>query len=155
MRRKSKLESRKNGVVTVSLYCCIILLYVFDTEVGDVHTGSFPTHSFLLCVDISGVPFPPSNKLTLSEVYDAKTGKPKADVLKQHFILEGRLEESVALRIINDGAQMLRQEKTMIDIEAPVTGQSHHFTIFLLYVSILSSVSFRLSPFFVLTLSPF
>ena len=39
----------------------------------------------------SGVPFPPSNKLTLSEVYDAKTGKPKADVLKQHFILEGAI----------------------------------------------------------------
>lgn len=28
----------------------------------------------------------------MSEVYDPKTNKPRADVLKQHFILEGRIE---------------------------------------------------------------
>lgn len=71
---------------------------------------------------IAAVPLPPAKRLTVADVYDAK-GKPRPDILKQHFVLEGRLSDECALRIINDGSALLRAEKTMIDIEAPVTGR--------------------------------
>lgn len=72
----------------------------------------------------TGVLFPPCHKLTVSEVFDNRiTSKPNPEVLKQHFILEGRIEEAAALRIIQEGATLLKSEKTMIDIEAPVTGK--------------------------------
>lgn len=69
----------------------------------------------------SAVLFPPAHKLTIAEVFDARTGKPYPNVLKQHFILEGRIEEASALKIIQEGAALLKTEKTMIEIEAPVT----------------------------------
>uniref|UniRef100_A0A1I8IAP6 Serine/threonine-protein phosphatase n=1 Tax=Macrostomum lignano TaxID=282301 RepID=A0A1I8IAP6_9PLAT len=69
---------------------------------------------------VQSVPLPPAHRLTLQEVFDAG-GKPNAAKLKEHFTLEGRLTDEAALKIINDGAALLRQEKTMLEVEAPVT----------------------------------
>ncbi|EDV34732.2 uncharacterized protein Dana_GF20796 [Drosophila ananassae] len=89
------------------------------TATGKPHGGHTAVNTKERVVD--SVPFPPSHKLTLAEVFDSRTGKPNHELLKQHFILEGRIEEAPALKIIQEGAALLRQEKTMIDIEAPVT----------------------------------
>ncbi|VDK67978.1 unnamed protein product [Litomosoides sigmodontis] len=80
---------------------------------------------------IKNVQFPISEKLSMEDVYDRRTSKPRSDILKEHFTKEGRIQEEVvvlhaqslevALRIISECTTLFRQEKTMLDIEAPVT----------------------------------
>jgi serine/threonine-protein phosphatase 2B catalytic subunit len=58
--------------------------------------------------------------MTMNEVYDGN-GRPRHEVLRQHFISEGRVEIDVALRIVREATELLRQEDTMLEVEAPVT----------------------------------
>ncbi|KAK5933123.1 hypothetical protein CgunFtcFv8_004776 [Champsocephalus gunnari] len=68
---------------------------------------------------VKAVPYPPQQKLTVKELY--VDGKPNPEVLRTHLVKEGRLEEEAALKIINDGANILRQEKCMLEVDAPIT----------------------------------
>ncbi|CAO1426825.1 unnamed protein product [Diamesa hyperborea] len=70
---------------------------------------------------VDSVKFPPKHKLTVAEIFNGRNGLPNLELLKKYFISEGRLDETAALRIIHDGAALLKAESTMIDIEAPVT----------------------------------
>ncbi|CAF4907293.1 unnamed protein product [Rotaria sp. Silwood1] len=70
------------------------------------------------------VPTPPSHRLDINDIYSHPSDpddKPNLDILKQHLLLEGRVTEQAAIRIIDAGAAILRDEPTMIDIDAPLT----------------------------------
>lgn len=52
------------------------------------------------------VPEPPARRLDINDLFSKPSDsndKPNLDKLKQHFILEGRLTEQAALRIIETG----------------------------------------------------
>ena len=69
---------------------------------------------------VDSFPPPPTNRLTMAQVYDNR-GKPRPEVLKQHFVREGRVNEDVALRIIHETTALFNKEKNVLDVSAPVT----------------------------------
>ncbi|CAF4318480.1 unnamed protein product [Rotaria magnacalcarata] len=70
------------------------------------------------------VPEPPACLLDIGDLFSKPfdpNDKPNLEKLKQHIILEGRLTECAALRIIKNGATLLRAEPTLLHIDAPLT----------------------------------
>ncbi|VEL08147.1 unnamed protein product [Protopolystoma xenopodis] len=77
---------------------------------------------FTLFTSFLGVQHPPTKLLSSEEVFDKATGKPQIDLIRNHLISEGRLADQATLRILNETATILRSEKNMLDLEAPITG---------------------------------
>ncbi|CAM2723808.1 unnamed protein product [Rotaria socialis] len=70
------------------------------------------------------VPEPPACPLDIGDLFSKPSDpndKPNLEKLKQHIILEGHLTECAALRIIENGATLLRAEPTLLHIDAPLT----------------------------------
>ena len=50
--------------------------------------------------------------------------KPDAAFLKNHFYREGRLTEEQALIILEKATEILKNEPNVLDVDAPITGES-------------------------------
>jgi hypothetical protein len=70
---------------------------------------------------VDTIPAPANKKLSRAEVFDER-GTLRADVIKAHFILEGRLEEDVVLEIISRAEKLLAAEPNLLEVAAPCTG---------------------------------
>ena len=63
----------------------------------NIHTCNYPN---LIPTDVTP---PAQQRLTIKDVFDPASNKPNPEVLKKHFQKEGRVEEDVAMKIINQG----------------------------------------------------
>ncbi|XP_065185216.1 serine/threonine-protein phosphatase 2B catalytic subunit-like [Sycon ciliatum] len=69
---------------------------------------------------VQSVAAPVATRLCMSDLYDAN-GKCNTEVLKNHFIREGRIDEEAALHIIKTTTELLRKEDNLIELDAPLT----------------------------------
>lgn len=70
---------------------------------------------------VTSVPAMPIVPLGIEHVFDAKTGKPRLDRLKEHFLKEGRLDAACAKRIIAEASALFRAEPNLLDLRYPIT----------------------------------
>jgi len=72
---------------------------------------------------LADVPAPTAHIPTDDEFYlDAERTKVNLDFLKQHLIAEGRLSDEQAMFLVTTATEILKNEDTLIDIDAPLTG---------------------------------
>ncbi|KAK9458089.1 Metallo-dependent phosphatase-like protein [Dipodascopsis uninucleata] len=77
---------------------------------------------------ITEVPAPRAKRPTNEEFFDkGDPTKPNIAFLREHFIHEGRLTEEQALYIIRKGTEILKEEPTLLELDAPliVCGDIH------------------------------
>ena len=70
------------------------------------------------------VPEPPAHRLTIADLFSNPSNakdKPNLEILKQHIILEGRLTEEAALRIIETGKRVARSRSPACLIDRRVS----------------------------------
>jgi len=71
--------------------------------------------------ELKSVISPPVHKLRVDEAFDSVSTLPKVETLEKYFLQEGRLSEDAALKIINEGAELMRKEGNVLHLESPVT----------------------------------
>ena len=66
------------------------------------------------------IDFPADYTLTINDVFNI-TSKPRTEVIKKHFLQNGKMSHFAATKILEDARKILRTEPTLIDIQSPVT----------------------------------
>lgn len=82
---------------------------------------------FACAIDTHTVDVPaPAVHLPTEEQFWSKEreGLPDIHFLKEHFYREGRVTESQALFILEKGEELLKSEQNLLEIPAPITGNT-------------------------------
>ncbi|OQV12499.1 Serine/threonine-protein phosphatase 2B catalytic subunit 1 [Hypsibius exemplaris] len=70
---------------------------------------------------VKTLPMPLAYRLQTADVYDPVTNKPRLQAILDHMSKEGRLEEDVAIRIVQEATVIFRKEPNVVEITAPTS----------------------------------
>jgi serine/threonine-protein phosphatase 2B catalytic subunit len=90
-----------------------------DFTLHTMEDGSQVSTMERVCKDVQAPAFNPPTDEQFFSPQDRT--KPNIQFLKQHFYREGRLTEQQALWIIKKGAEVLRAEPNLLEMDAPIT----------------------------------
>ncbi|KAK6441920.1 3',5'-cyclic-nucleotide phosphodiesterase (PDEase) (3':5'-CNP) [Oleoguttula sp. CCFEE 5521] len=90
-----------------------------DFTIHQMEDGSQVNTQERVCKDVQAPAFNTPTEDQITSPQDRS--KPNLAFLKQHLYREGRLTEEQALWIINGGAQVLRSEPNLLEMDAPIT----------------------------------
>lgn len=90
-----------------------------DFTLHTMEDGTTVSTQERVCKDVQAPAFNTPTEDQLLDPHDRS--KPNLQFLKQHLYREGRLTEEQALWIINSGAQLLRAEPNLLEMDAPIT----------------------------------
>ena len=76
---------------------------------------------------INSIPYPRTNLLTDTDLFDSSSGLPDVRRLTKHLEGEGRLTERCALRLVERAREIFRREPNMLRIDRPavIVGDIH------------------------------
>ena len=74
--------------------------------------------------------YPPDYTLKICDVFCSLTSSPRPEVIRDHFLKNGKISHFAACQILEEACKVFKAEKNLLEISSPVTSKFNlHFWV--------------------------